>query len=131
MNFILKDARQGLEIQVQSGRWYDANQTTLGDDLGLKAKGGGETDFKVAANLGLPLTEKGFINLSGEYTRNPELSRGIQHGSAIGVTNVQDPAMNWGRPKSSGFRGVWNAGLELGTNAKLYSFGNYADTYGN
>ena len=80
MNFILKDARQGLEIQVQSGRWYDASQPDIAN--GLEAKGGGETDFKVAANLGLPLTEKGFINLSGEYTRNPELSRGIQHFSA-------------------------------------------------
>jgi iron complex outermembrane receptor protein len=114
MNFILKDASQGVEIQTQTSQWYD-----------------GETDLKVAGNIGLPLTENGFINLSGEYTFNPELSRGVQHASAIGVLNARNPAMNWGRPKSRGLRTVWNAGLELNQNAQLYSFGNFADTYGN
>lgn len=118
MNFILKDASEGLEIQVQSGKWYGKNY-------------GSETDYKVAANFGLPLSEKGFLNISGEYTRNEELSRGVQHAAAEGVPNVQNPAMNWGRPKSSGFRSVWNAGLELSETAELYSFGNFADTYGN
>lgn len=118
MNFILKDANQGVEVQAQVGKWY-------GKDYGS------ETDYKVGLNFGLPLTDKGFINVSGEYVFNEELSRGVQHAAAIGVEGAQDPAMNWGRPESSGFRSVWNAGIELSDKAEFYSFGNFADTYGN
>ena len=114
LNFLLKDAPRGAEIQAQVGQWYE-----------------GETDFKIAGNIGLPLTSKGFLNISGEYTNNPELSRGVQHAAAVGVPNAKNPAMNWGRPESSGLRTVWNAGLELNENARLYTFGNFADTYGN
>ncbi len=119
MNFILRDNTEGLEIQSQVGKWYGKNF------------GKNETDYKVAINFGLPITEKGFINISGEYTFNQELSRGVQHASAIGVPGAQEPAMNWGRPESSGFRSVWNAGFDLSENSKLYSYGNFADTYGN
>ena len=114
MNFILKDASEGAEIQAQTGLWYE-----------------GETELKMAGNIGLPLFDKGFINLSAEYSSNPELSRGVQHADAIDVPGAQNPAMNWGRPRSSGFRTVWNAGLKLSDLAETYFFGNYADTYGN
>ncbi len=118
MNFMLKDASEGVEIQTQGGQWYGKNY-------------GSESDFKVAANVGLPLTKEGFINFSAEYSSNEELSRGVQHAAAKDVPNAQDPAMNWGRPESSGLRTVWNAGLKLSETSELYSFGNYADTYGN
>ena len=117
-NFLLKDASSGSEIQAQVGKWYGGNY-------------GAETDYKVAANFGLPLTNKGFLNISGEYTFNEELSRGVQHASAIGVAGVQDPAMNWGRPESSGFKSYWNAGIDISDKVQLYSFGNFSDTYGN
>lgn len=118
MNFILKDASEGVEVQARVGKWYGRNY-------------GSETDYQVGINFGLPLTEKGFINISGEYVFNEELSRGDQHQAAIGVEGAQDPAMNWGRPESSGFRSTWNAGIEIADNAEFYSFGNFADTYGN
>ena len=38
--------------------------------------------------------------------------------------------MNWGRPIGSGFKSVWNAGLKISDNVSAYSFGNYADTFG-
>ena len=38
--------------------------------------------------------------------------------------------MNWGRPENNGFRSVWNAGLNVSESIEAYSFGNYADTYG-
>lgn len=119
-NFILKDAKQGAEIQTTIGKWY-----------GSKEGYGSETDYKVALNVGLPLTEKGFINLSGEYSFNEELKRGRQHADAINLEGAPDPAMNWGRPESSGFRSIWNAGMEMSENVDLYSFGNYSNTYGN
>jgi iron complex outermembrane receptor protein len=119
MNFILRDNREGVEVQAQLGQWYE-----------------GETDYKISANVGLPLTDRGFLNVSGEYSGSPELSRGVQHAAAQaatdrGIPNVQNPAMNWGRPESSGFRSVWNAGIDLNDTVSLYSFGNFADTYGN
>jgi iron complex outermembrane recepter protein len=118
MNFILRDNSEGIEIQAQMGQWFE-----------------GETDYKISANVGLPLTDRGFLNISGEFSGSPELSRGIQHAAAqaatdSGIPNVQNPAMNWGRPESSGFRSVWNAGIELNDNTSLYSFGNFADTFG-
>lgn len=131
MNFILKDNSKGVEIQTTTGRWMEAPNGR-----------GSETDITIAANIGLPLTDNGFINISVEYTDRPELSRGNQHASAAdgykgwsenGNQDVNDweTAMNWGRPASSGFRSVWNAGLKIGDNIKASSFGNFADTYGN
>jgi len=129
MNFILKDNRKGVEVQATTSRWYDAPNGR-----------GGERDVKVGVNVGLPLPSDGFLNLSGEYSDNPELSRGVQHASAAegykGWTpgadvDKWDPAMNWGRPASNGFRTAWNAGIKLGNHAEGYAFGNFADTYGN
>lgn len=117
-NFILKDANQGAEVQAQVGRWYGRNY-------------GSESDYKVAANFGFPLTKRGFINVSGEYTFNQELQRGDQHAAAIGLVGAPDPAMNWGRPESSGFRSMFNAGIDIADNVQAYAFGNFSDTYGN
>ncbi|MEE9169217.1 MAG: TonB-dependent receptor, partial [bacterium] len=130
MNFILRDNAEGIEVQATTSRWFGAPNDR-----------GHETDVKVGLNVGLPLTKNGFLNLSGEYISNPELSRGVQHASAAegykgwNGTSSQDvddwdTAMNWGRPKSDGFRSVWNAGLKLSDSVTGYSFGNYADTFG-
>ncbi|MEM9931345.1 MAG: TonB-dependent receptor, partial [Bacteroidota bacterium] len=124
MNFILKDNSRGVEFQAQTGKWY-------GNPMAPDELQRSETDYKVALNVGLPLTNKGFFNFSAEYVFNEELSRGVQHASAIGVPGAQNPAMNWGRPESSGLRTVWNAGIEIADNVEFYSFGNFADTYGN
>ena len=113
---------------------------------------GGEQDITAAANIGLPLSDDGFLNISAEYSVRPELSIGYQHASAadgykgwvqaddetnsdgkyVGTQNVDDwqTAMNWGRPENNGFRSVWNAGMTVGDGVEAYSFGNYADTYG-
>jgi iron complex outermembrane receptor protein len=141
MNFMLKDNSEGVEFQVTTGQWMTAPNGR-----------GGESDVTVAANIGLPLTKNGFVNLSFEYSDRPELSRGFQHASAsdgykgwvqandetnadgkyIGTQNTDDwqTAMNWGRPENNGFRSVWNVGLKLSDNVDAYAFGNYADTFG-
>ena len=131
MNFILKDNSSGYEVNVTGGQWMQAPNGR-----------GGETDLTLAANIGLPLTDDGFINLSFEYADRPELSRGNQHASAADGYKGWDAndsdqdvdewqtAMNWGRPISSGFRSVWNAGLKINDNVDAYAFGNYADTFG-
>ncbi|SVC28104.1 uncharacterized protein METZ01_LOCUS280958, partial [marine metagenome] len=113
MNFILKDNSEGVEFQVTQGTWMTAENGR-----------GGEQDITAAANIGLPLSDNGFLNISAEYSVRPELSRGFQHASAAdgykgwvkaddkalesggygGTKNVDDwqTAMNWGRPENNG-----------------------------
>ena len=131
MNFMLKDNSSGYQVHVNGGQWMEAPNGR-----------GGEKDVTIAANVGLPLTDNGFVNLSFEYADRPELSRGNQHASAADGYKGWDAndsdqdvdewqtAMNWGRPISSGFKSVWNAGLKISDNVSAYSFGNYADTFG-
>jgi iron complex outermembrane receptor protein len=144
MNFILKDNSEGVEFQVTQGNWMTAENGR-----------GGERDITAAMNWGLPLSDNGFLNISAEYSVRPELSRGFQHGDAsdgykgwdatgitkddawkyvktspIDNTDEWQTAMNWGRPENNGFRSVWNAGLEIADGVNAYSFGNYADTFG-
>jgi len=137
MNFILRDNSKGFEINAAGGRWMTAENGR-----------GGEIDVTLSSNIGLPLTENGFINISAEYSNRPELSRGLQHESAsdgfkgwkseYGTgfdsdtknTDNWQTAMNWGRPESNGFRSVWNAGLTIRDDVEAYSFGNYAKTFG-
>ena len=131
MNFILKDNSEGIEIHASRGQWMTAPNER-----------GGETDITIAGNIGMALSDNGFLSVSAEYTDRPELSRGNQHASAADGYKGWDAndsgqdvsewntAMNWGRPENSGFRSVWNAGLDLGNNVEAYSFGNYADTFG-
>ena len=131
MNFILKDNSEGIEIHASRGKWMTAPNER-----------GGETDITISGNMGMALSDNGFLNVSAEYSDRPELSRGNQHASAAdgykgwdASDSKQDvsewqTAMNWGRPENSGFRSVWNAGLDLGNNVEAYSFGNYADTFG-
>ena len=131
MNFMLKDNSSGYQVHVNGGQWMEAPNGR-----------GGEKDVTIAANVGLPLTDNGFVNLSFEYADRPELSRGNQHASAADGYKGWDAndsdqdvdewqtAMNWGRPIGSGFKSVWNAGLKISDNVSAYSFGNYADTFG-
>src|SRR3546814_9570351 len=50
INFQLKDAPDGGSLTIQTGQYY------AGDGTGVQ----------VAGNIGLPLTDSGFINISGE-----------------------------------------------------------------
>ncbi len=126
INFAMKDASEGGTVEATYGEFYE-----------------GETSYKIAGNIGLPLGQNGFINLSAEYVDNEALSRGIQRPDAqalidAGVQGVgsdspfgDEPLVQtWGRPESSGLRFFANAGIELNENAELYAFGNYSDTEG-
>ena len=126
MNFELRDAREGGELQVQVGEHFD-----------------GESNFKVGGNLGLPLGDAGFFNVSIEHVDNDALSRGVQRPNAQALIDggVQDIGadapfgdtplvQSWGRPESRGTRLFFNTGYELDTGDRLYAFGNSANTFG-
>ncbi|MDH3589827.1 MAG: TonB-dependent receptor [Gammaproteobacteria bacterium] len=126
INFVLKDAAEGGEVQVQYGQHFE-----------------GEDSLKFAGNAGFAVFDDGFVNASLEYTDNDGLSRGIQRADAqdlidSGVTEVgQDAvfgdaplAQTWGRPRTEGVRFYLNSGFPLTDTSDLYARLGYADTKG-
>lgn len=126
INFEMKDASEGGSVVAQYGKFYR-----------------GERSYKIGANAGFGLEDKGFVNISAEYTDNQALSRGIQRPVAqalidAGVQGVGADSpfgdapfvQTWGRPETKGKRFFINSGLDISDNAQLYFHSNYADTDG-
>ena len=119
LNFKLREDREGLEVHTSYGQTYHGD----GDKV------------QVAANLGLPLTENGFANLSFEFMNADETSRSVQRDDARGLIeagneHVRRPAAQiWGAPEVQyDYKFFGNLGLDLeDINARLYAFGNYAE----
>jgi iron complex outermembrane receptor protein len=146
LNFILKDSREGGELQVQVGGY---------------GEGDGE-DVLVSGNIGLPLLESGFINISLEYAtsqgtnrgaefsrqQSPQFDVGTQRGSQFDVAlfkatypelagrfgNGQKFDMGnvqlWGQPENTAIRGFINAGYDFSDTLSAYAFGNYSNSEG-
>lgn len=126
MNFVTRTSDEGGELMGEYGQFYE-----------------GETSYRLAGNVGLPLGPDGFLNISAEYWDNEALSRGIQRpdaqalidGGTLGVGS-DSPfgdaplAQSWGRPETSGLRSFFSAGMDLQNGSNLYLFGNLADTSG-
>ncbi|MCF6292173.1 MAG: TonB-dependent receptor [Robiginitomaculum sp.] len=126
INFVLKDSAEGGEVVAQYGQFYE-----------------GEVSYKIAGNVGLPIGDKGFVNISGEYVDNEALSRGLIRPDAqalidAGVAGVGGDSpfgdapftQTWGRPETSGLRLFVNSAVEINSNVDAYLFGNFADTDG-
>ncbi len=117
MNFILKDDARGGSV---SGKW------------GSTYEGDGD-NYQIAANIGLPITDAGFLNLSAEYGESDATSRSVQRTDAAaliaaGNTAVADPAQIWGQPNvNDDFKFYANFGIDLAQDITLYAFGNYAE----
>ncbi len=115
MNFLLKDNSSGGSVEVRSG---------------VFAEGDGET-ASAAANLGFPLGQDGFLNLSLEYGASDPTSRSVQRNDAAaliaaGNTNVRNPAQTWGSPEIEDDLKVWaNFGKTFGNNTSFYGHANY------
>jgi len=115
MNFKLKDASEGFEIEAKMGEFTD----------------GDGQNYTVAANLGLPFTDNGFANFSFEYGETDPTDRSVQRNDAAaliaaGNTAVATPAQVWGSPEIRDDLKLWaNIGLELGGGNYFYAHGNY------
>lgn len=118
LNFQLKDADSGSDILVKYGSHSE------NDD---------ETFMSIAGNIGLPLFDSGFANLSAEYGSSEPTDRSVQHGDATaliqqGVQGVRVPAKPWGSPDvKSNIKLVANIGNDVGDDGHFYAFGNYAE----
>ena len=126
INFVLRDANEGGDLQVNYGSTYDGD----GDN------------YRVAGNIGLPLGKSGFINLTGEINDVEGTVRSVVRDDvlaliAAGNTDVADfQTVNsytstvpqyWGQPDvTDDMKFFVNAGVDLSENAELYFFGNYA-----
>ncbi len=116
INFMLKDDDSGGRVETR---------------YGIHEAGDGEA-WSVSGNAGMPLTERGFLNLSFEYggqrptVRTVELDQ-VKALRAEGVEGLPDQAFFWGNPLIDGdLKTTLNLGISLGETMDWYAFGNYA-----
>src|SRR5688572_18748619 len=69
INFILNDAREGANVEARYGGYYAGDGAT----------------YAISGNLGLPLTDDGFVNLSFEYGESDPTDRSIQRNDAAAL----------------------------------------------
>ncbi len=116
MNVTLKNSPSGGSVEFRSGAFWE---------------GDGES-YTLAGNLGLPLGENGFANLSAEFGESNPTSRSVQRDDAAAViaagnAHVADPAQIWGAPTVDNDFKLWgNFGRFFGDGAQLYGHANYA-----
>lgn len=129
VNIILKTANHGGSLSATGGSYY--------------SNGGGTGAG--SANIGLPLGDKGFINLTAEaryhdfshqggadrrlFNLDGTLKAGLNAVDAAGVKGAPDfPRVNhiYGDASSNVYNGFYNAGYELTEGVQLYSFGSYS-----
>ncbi|WP_028763213.1 TonB-dependent receptor plug domain-containing protein [Shewanella colwelliana] len=114
MNFVLNDSADGGSITVSQGEYYEGDGATTTID----------------GNIGLPLTDSGFVNLSVQYKNADATSRSVQRPDAAnlitqGNTDVNDPAQVWGNPEiNDDYSFFLNSGFDINDSAHLYAFGN-------
>jgi iron complex outermembrane receptor protein len=129
VNIILKTANHGGAIVATGGSYYSNGGAT----------GAG------SVNIGLPIGDRGFINLTAEtryhdfshqggadrrlFNLDGTLKAGLDSVDAAGVKNAPDfPRVNhiYGDGTSNLYNGFYNAGYDLGEGVELYSFGSYS-----
>lgn len=127
LNFVLKDAPEGGVVELKGGTTYDGD----GDN------------YRLSANLGLPLGDQGFFNISAEYgeqdgTVRSVVRQDVQNLIAAGNTAAGDfltintftdeVPQYWGQPDvEDDFKLFFNTALELNEKAEIYAFGNYSE----
>ncbi len=120
MNFVLKDAASGGSVQVVAGGY---------------GEGDGQ-NITFAGNVGLPLGDGGFANLSVEYGNTEPTDRAVQRYDASqlianGNFNVRSPtAQVWGQPRiDDDVKFFGNFGKYLRGATQVYAHTNYASKH--
>ncbi|QIR13734.1 TonB-dependent receptor plug domain-containing protein [Shewanella aestuarii] len=114
MNFVLNDSADGGSISLTQGEYYEGDGTSTTID----------------ANIGLPLTDAGFINLTGQYKQADATSRSVQRPDAANLAAqgnefINDPAQIWGNPELKDDYTIFaNLGYDINDNHRIYAFGN-------
>ena len=116
LNFVLRDAPEGGTVEARWGQHYQGD-----GDL-----------VNTAANIGLPLTDAGFANLSFEFTNSDSTDRSyeldIEKPMRDAGLPVKHRAQVWGAPDVTyDYKFFGNFGLDLGDGHHAYAFGNWAE----
>ncbi|MBO1254861.1 TonB-dependent receptor [Alteromonas sp. 5E99-2] len=127
LNFILRDDAEGVDLQARYGSTYEGD----GDN------------FIVAANIGLPLGDNGFVNLTGEFREADATIRSVVRDDVqFAIDNGYTPAADfsainaftdevpqyWGQPDvEDDFKLFVNSEYEINEKATVYLFGNYGE----
>lgn len=119
VNVILRNARDGRSVSVQSGEYYEGD--------------GARTT--VSANAGFGLGPDGFLNATVEHTTSDTTSRGVARPDAALVASVvgadQTPlgglGQRWGDPDVEATKLFVNAGVDVGASSEIFSFASYVD----
>ncbi len=120
INFVLKDDPDGFSLEARTGEYAEGD--------------GALTQFM--GNIGLPLGDDGFINITASWMEQDATSRSTQRtdaatliasGNTAQRANVRQPyAQIWGGPE---YRDNWNvffnSGIQLTDTQEIYAFGNY------
>ena len=128
MNFVLRNDRSGGLIEIKTGG-YPLGATSEPFEEGV-FPGDGEM-YTLSGNVGLPLGETGFLNLTGEYGNANPTDRSTQRNDALaliasGNTRVRSPAQIWGSPQVSNELKLWaNMGYLFSEDMQFYGHGNY------
>ena len=126
LNFVLKDAPEGGTVEAKFGTTYEGD----GDN------------FRLSGNIGLPLGDEGFVNLSAEYGDVDGTVRSVVRddvANLIGAGNTaaadfltinsytDDVPQYWGQPDvQDDYKLFLNSALQIGESAEIYAFGNYS-----
>lgn len=116
MNFVLRDDAEGAAVEAQWGETYE----------------GDGAQYQVSGNIGFPLGDGGFLNISGRYAEADATSRSVQRDDAAaliagGNTAVASIAQIWGQPNVNQDSTIFvNAAIPLSDKVELYGFGNYS-----
>ena len=127
LNFRLRDAAEGFEMVARTASTFEGD----GDN------------YMVSANLGLPLGDSGFVNITGEMrdvegTVRSVIRDDVAFAAANGYSPVSDfQAINtytdevpqyWGTPDvSDDVKLFINSAYEINDSMEVYAFGNYAE----
>ena len=126
LNFILRDDNEGFEFRANYGSTYEGD----GDN------------YTISANVGLPLGDAGFINITGEMkdvegTVRSVIRSDVQNMIDAGYLSQSDfytinqytseVPQYWGQPDTEDdYKLFINSAFEINENAEAYLFGNFA-----
>lgn len=127
LNYQLRDNSSGFELISHAGEYFPGN--------GYSRDG---TDTQVAGNLGLPLSDQGFVNISVEWSKDHQTVRNATRPSALAfadefpalapeLPHYPGPVQQWGTPPQDGVKAIVNSGIKLNNGDEFYFFANYAN----
>ena len=123
LNFTLRDAPSGGSVEIRAGSFQGGD---------IPDRGADGRSITYSANVGMPLGEDGFANLSFEYGNSDPTDRSVQRGDAsaliaAGNRAVRDPAQIWGSPEErDNAKFFGNFGKLVGESTQVYAHTNYA-----